>query len=218
MVTEEQNTNMKKISINKTQLRELIQESIGNSLSEQSFTVEPHVPEQPRETSLRDLFGRYSPEVPEDTFRYMRKNPRLILRRLMEIYGDKFFEMVEDEKSKWLRSQAPLDESKIMEQMDDDMTQEQEERQDIKNYMKELLPVVRGDEEFDRMHEIEIEYLVNPGWRKRKRFYGASVIVEGKIPDTGYPDFDKRVIEEYINYLLKDKGFNDVIVKDIKFY
>ena len=85
---------MKKIVISENELKNIIRNSIGQNLSEQGFTVEPNIPEIPRETGIKDVFGRYSSEIPNDIVRYMRKNPQLIIKRLIELYGDKFFEYV----------------------------------------------------------------------------------------------------------------------------
>ena len=34
------------------------------------------------------MFGKYTYHVPDDVIRYMRKNPALIIKRLVDIYGE----------------------------------------------------------------------------------------------------------------------------------
>jgi len=50
------------------------------------------------EGDLKDLISKSlnSSEIPNDVVRYMRKNPKLIIKRLMELYGDSFFDYVGD--------------------------------------------------------------------------------------------------------------------------
>jgi len=43
------------------------------------------------------VFGKYSEEVPPIVIRYMRKNPRLIIKRLKDIYGDKLLDYLTEE-------------------------------------------------------------------------------------------------------------------------
>jgi hypothetical protein len=85
---------MKKVTLSEGDLKNLISKSLKKTLSESDFSVEPDVPQTKRETGLKNVFGSYSSEIPNDVVRYMRKNPRLIIRRLMELYGENFFDYV----------------------------------------------------------------------------------------------------------------------------
>jgi len=83
---------MKKLVVSESELTKLIQKAVENKLNEQfesEFSVEPNVSKTPRETELEDVFGKYSGEVPADVIRYMRKNPKLVISRLLDIYGPK---------------------------------------------------------------------------------------------------------------------------------
>lgn len=53
-----------------------------------------------RETEIGDVFGKYSEEIPPIVIRYMRKNPRRIIQRLFDIYGDKMMDYIEDAQNK----------------------------------------------------------------------------------------------------------------------
>ena len=44
----------------------------------------------PTEKSIRDVFGSYGVHLTNDLIRYIRKNPSLIVKRLKELYPDKF--------------------------------------------------------------------------------------------------------------------------------
>ena len=85
---------MNKITLGEGDLKRLIKKSLGKNLLESSFSVEPDIPETKRETGLRNVFGSYSEEIPNDVLRYMRKNPKLIIKRMIELYGEKFFDYV----------------------------------------------------------------------------------------------------------------------------
>lgn len=91
---------MKKLVISESQLTKIIQKTVGKKLNEDinsDFSVEPHVPKTPRETELEKVFGSYSGEVPADIIRYMRKNPRLIIKRLLDMYGPKMLDYMTQE-------------------------------------------------------------------------------------------------------------------------
>ena len=85
---------MKKVTLSEGDLKNILRKSLKKTLLDSDIAVEPHVPETRRETGLKNVFGSYSSEIPNDVLRYMRKNPRLIIKRLMELYGEKFFDYV----------------------------------------------------------------------------------------------------------------------------
>ena len=88
---------MKKIKLTESELINLIKKSIKES----EFSLEPYDSEYPRESGIKGIFGKYTPEVPNDVIRYMRKNPRLIFDRLFFEYGDKSFEYLEMAREKY---------------------------------------------------------------------------------------------------------------------
>lgn len=79
---------MKKIILTESEITKIIKKSIENHLNEDKFSVEPQVSRQPRERDVDSLFGKYTYHVPDDVIRYMRKNPALIIKRLVDIYGE----------------------------------------------------------------------------------------------------------------------------------
>jgi hypothetical protein len=87
---------MKKIILTESDITKIVRKSIQNKLNEDKFSVEPEVSRQPRETEIDRLFGKYTYHVPDDVIRYMRKNPALIVKRLLDIYGeDKLMDYVD---------------------------------------------------------------------------------------------------------------------------
>lgn len=57
-----------------------------------------YTPAGNREVELgSELFGKYSEEVPPIVLRYIRKNPRLIIKRLKKIYGDKLNDFLSED-------------------------------------------------------------------------------------------------------------------------
>jgi hypothetical protein len=92
---------MKKIvKLNESELINFIKKFIAEEESEDdfndnNFTVEPNVNMIPREKQLQGMFGKYEDQVPNDVLRYLRKNPQLIMNRLVKIYGDRFLEFAE---------------------------------------------------------------------------------------------------------------------------
>jgi hypothetical protein len=79
---------MKKIILTESEITKIVRKSIQNKLNEDKFSVEPEVSRQPRERDIDSLFGKYTYHVPDDVIRYMRKNPSLIVKRLLDIYGE----------------------------------------------------------------------------------------------------------------------------------
>lgn len=196
---------MKKISITESELREIIQETLGKS----SLSLTP------QETKLKGVFGRYKPEVSDDVIRYMRKNPRLIIQRLIDIYGEKFFTMVDREKQNWPDTQGPLDEQ--VQDEDDEFyyDREAEKRDEINTYIKYMIPVIKGEEEFDGSHMIEIDF-----YHYDKSKVNMEVDLTFEIPNTGNPKFDSFIAKEAVKHLLNEANDgmdrNEMTVNSIK--
>lgn len=93
---------MKKLVVSESELTKIIQKAVEKKLNEdisEDFSVEPHVGKTPREAELEKVFGSYSGEVPADVIRYMRKNPKLIISRLLDMYGPKMLDYMTKEVS-----------------------------------------------------------------------------------------------------------------------
>lgn len=177
---------MKKISIKESDLKNIIKETLSS----------PSVSLTPQEKKLQGVFGRYEPEVSGDVLRYMRKNPRLILQRLIDIYGDKFFTMVDMEKQKFDNTQGPLDE-----QVEDEFYYDAaaDKRKDINEYIQFMMPVIRGEERFHGMHAVEIDF-----YRYDKTLVDLEVNLTIEVPDTGNKKFDQMIAKKTVEYFLDE--------------
>ena len=87
---------MKKLIIPESELTNIIQKAVEKKLIEQDFSIEPKIGKTPRESELEDVFGKYSGQIPADIVRYMRKNPKIVINRLLDIYGPKMLEYMTD--------------------------------------------------------------------------------------------------------------------------
>lgn len=200
---------MKKVKISESDLKRLINESIGKNLIEQSFTVEPNVPETNRETGIRNIFGRYSEEIPNDILRYMRKNPKLIIQRLMDLYGEKFFEYVGDVASDLRAEQGPLDESIGIENLSDFEDEEEEESYEdmqMREYIKTVARPINKGESFDDSMMTEIDF-----YRGKMRPFRGSIYVDGVVPETDDKEIDRKVAKEMLSFLAKRLKYENYV-------
>ena len=174
---------MKKIKITEKELTKLIQKSVSKKLNEEEFSVEPKVPMTKREKELEGMFGSYGGEIPADVLRYMRKNPRLIMKRLFDIYGEKLMDYIP----------FPEDEIEMV-----DMVTEQDEEDEVE--MEQEYPVDEFDFELDDSDVNDIMSKKGP----MRRFRG-SIYVDGVIPETDNKDYDRKlavkVLENYAKKL-----------------
>jgi hypothetical protein len=180
---------MNKVSIKESELREIIQEILGS----QNLALTP------TETKLKGVFGRYEPEVSDEVVRYMRKNPRSIVKRLIDIYGEKFFTMVDREKQNWADTQGPLDEQVRDEEDEFYYDREAEKRDEINTYIKYMIPIVKGEKEFDSSELIEVDF-----YHYGKLKVNMDINLTMEIPDTGNPKFDRIVAREAVRHLLNN--------------
>jgi hypothetical protein len=174
---------MKKFTLTESELTKLIQNSLQKKLKEADFSVEPKVPMTKREKELEGLFGSYAGEVPADVLRYMRKNPRIIMQRMFDIYGEKLMDYI------------PFPEDDI-EMMDVDMvTEEEDEVESTQQY-----PV--DDVMFD-LDDSDVEEIMSTKGPMR-RFRG-SIYVDGLVPETDDKEYDRKlaikILENYAKKL-----------------
>lgn len=188
---------MKKFTITENELTNIIQKAVLKKLNEQEFSVEPNVPMTKREKELEKVFGSYGGEVPTDVLRYMRKNPRLVLQRMFDIYGEKLMDYLP----------YPEDEIEMP-----DMVSEQDDYKDRSMYdpyygdddesledeteMEQQYPV--DDAMFDLDDSDVNEIMSQKG--PMRRFRG-SIYVDGLVPETDDKEYDRKlaikVLENY---------------------
>jgi hypothetical protein len=95
---------MKKIvKITENQLSRIVNKTLNEQFEMSDATPRRDFKSNPRERQLKDVFGSYSEDIPPVVLRYMRKNPKSIVQKLYDIYGDKMFD--------YIKPEFPLDEA-----------------------------------------------------------------------------------------------------------
>ena len=183
---------MKKLIIPKTKLTKIIQNAVQKKLNEQNFNIEPHINKTDREVELEKVFGKYSGEIPPDVVRYMRKNPKLIITRLLDIYGTKMIEYIlNDLKSELEPAEDILEPAEdIIEEFTPNSNENDE---DSNKYPVE-------DIEFD-MDQSDIDDILNHEGDLR-RFRG-SIYVDDIVPETNDKEYDREVAKKMMEYYRK---------------
>jgi hypothetical protein len=52
--------------------------------------------QSPKEKEIEGVFGQYGDDIPPAVLRYMRKNPKVIIKRLYDVYGQDMFDYISD--------------------------------------------------------------------------------------------------------------------------
>ena len=76
-----------KIKLSEDQVARIVTNQVNES---EDFSTDKERKTSPTEKSIRDVFGSYGVHLTNDLIRYIRKNPSLIVKRLKELYPDKF--------------------------------------------------------------------------------------------------------------------------------
>jgi hypothetical protein len=138
---------MKKIILTESDITKIIRKTIETKLNEDKFSVEPEVLRQPRERDIDSLFGKYTYHVPDDVIRYMRKNPALIVKRLLDIYGEdklmNYVDMARNPKEMDMR----LDNDSLRDELGEDHTKNPNDKYEVKPCKNKKMPfaVWEGD-------------------------------------------------------------------------
>lgn len=188
---------MKKIVISESNLTKLIQKTIGNKLNEQfesEFSVEPNIGKTPRESELEDVFGKYGGEIPADVIRYMRKNPKLVIQRLFDIYGEKLMDYIPYSKDK-IKDVEMGDVTGFEDTKDALSIREQEEDNDDE-FIK--FPVDEFDFELTDSDMMDIYDYKGP----TRRFRG-SIYIDDLVPETDDREYDREVAKKMMEFYRK---------------
>ena len=76
-----------KIKLSEEQIARIVTNQVNES---EDYSVDKERKTSPTEKGIRDVFGSYGVHLTNDLIRYIRKNPSLIVKRLKELYPDKF--------------------------------------------------------------------------------------------------------------------------------
>jgi hypothetical protein len=77
-----------KIKLSEDQIARIV---VNKEINEaEDFSVDKERKTSTTEKSIRDVFGSYGVHLTNDLIRYIRKNPTLIIKRLKDLYPEKF--------------------------------------------------------------------------------------------------------------------------------
>jgi hypothetical protein len=153
---------MKKIILTESEITKIVRKSIETKLNEDKFSVEPEVSRQPRERDIDSLFGKYTYHVPDDVIRYMRKNPALIVKRLLDIYGEdklmNYVDMARNPKEMDMR----LDNDSLRDELDEEEDFKDRLRNSLQNRGKKEQPTSPLDSLFSSEDELSEDHSGDP--------------------------------------------------------
>lgn len=127
---------MKKIVLTESDITKIVKKSIEKKLNEDKFSVEPEISRQPRERDIDNLFGKYTYHVPDDVIRYMRKNPALIVKRLVDIYGEEKMRHYIDMAAKPDEMEKRLDNPSLRDELGEDHSGDPNDKYIVKQCTK----------------------------------------------------------------------------------
>ena len=188
---------MKKIVISESNLTKLIQKTIGNKLNEQfesEFSVEPNIGKTPRESELEDVFGKYGGEIPADVIRYMRKNPKLVIQRLFDIYGEKLMDYIPYSKDKI--KNVEIGDTPGFEDTKDSLSIREQKEDNDDEFIK--FPVGEFDFELTDSDMMDIYDYKGP----TRRFRG-SIYIDDLVPETDDREYDRKVAKKMMEFYRK---------------
>ena len=202
---------MKKIVISESSLTKLIQKTIGNKLNEQfesEFSVEPNIGKTPRESELEDVFGKYGGEIPADVIRYMRKNPKLVIQRLFDIYGEKLMDYIPYSKDKI--KDVEIGDTPGFEDTKDSLSIREQKEDNDDEFIK--FPVGEFDFELTDSDMMDIYDYKGP----TRRFRG-SIYIDDLVPETDDREYDREVAKKMMEFYRKQINNQESYVGGVGF-
>ena len=202
---------MKKIVISESNLTKLIQKTIGNKLNEQfesEFSVEPNIGKTPRESELEDVFGKYGGEIPADVIRYMRKNPKLVIQRLFDIYGEKLMDYIPYSKDKI--KDVEIGDTPGFEDTKDSLSIREQKEDNDDEFIK--FPVGEFDFELTDSDMMDIYDYKGP----TRRFRG-SIYIDDLVPETDDREYDREVAKKMMEFYRKQINNQESYVGGVGF-
>jgi len=90
----------KKVRIYESEIKRAVRRGLMENIAENwemKDTVNPsQYTASPREKEIVGVFGEYGEAIPENVLRYMRKNPKAIIKRLYDVYGQQMFDYISE--------------------------------------------------------------------------------------------------------------------------
>ena len=88
----------KKVKIYESEIKRAVRRGIMQNLFEQHEMKDTYSKskyrQSPKEAEIEGVFGQYGEEIPPAVLRYMRKNPKRIIERLYDVYGQQMFDYI----------------------------------------------------------------------------------------------------------------------------
>ncbi len=106
----------KKIRIFGKEIKRAVRRGLMENIVEQyemkdTYSKAKYKP-SPKEAEIEGVFGQYGEDIPPAVLRYMRKNPKAIIKRLYDVYGEEMFDYISDYSN---------DEGTVFSQEDEDL-------------------------------------------------------------------------------------------------
>lgn len=88
----------KKVKIYESEIKRAVRRGVMENMFEQHEMKDTYskarYSQSPREEEIEGVFGQYGEEIPPSVLRYMRKNPKRIIERLYDVYGQQMFDYI----------------------------------------------------------------------------------------------------------------------------
>jgi len=90
----------KKVKIYESEIKRATRRSLMENMMEQHEMKDTYsrakYHQSPKEKEIEGVFGQYGEDIPPAVLRYMRKNPKAIIKRLYDVYGQQMFDYISD--------------------------------------------------------------------------------------------------------------------------
>ena len=90
----------KKVKIYNSEIKRSVRRGLMENLVEQWEMKDTYsragYKQSPKEKEIEGVFGQYGEDIPPAVLRYMRKNPKAIIKKLYDVYGQQMFDYISD--------------------------------------------------------------------------------------------------------------------------
>jgi hypothetical protein len=90
----------KKVKIYNSEIKRSVRRGLMENMVEQWEMKDTYsragYTQGPKEKEIEGVFGQYGEDIPPAVLRYMRKNPKAIIKRLYDVYGQQMFDYISD--------------------------------------------------------------------------------------------------------------------------
>ena len=99
------------IKITESQISRIVNKTLNEDYEMSGAVSRRNFKPTSRELEIKGAFGSYGEDVPPIVLRYIRKNPKSVIQKLYDIYGDRMFD--------YIKPEFPLDEATYSVKADD---------------------------------------------------------------------------------------------------